>query len=428
MRIHELCQVPVRRTYRLNPRRLEQGVVTLLTSIVILLLATVFVVAVSKTSLMELRISANEIRARQAAAAAEAGLGLGAAYLSGGTPKGADKDGNGGADEITTPTVLSMAGNSKYSVAFCDPTQAVNAITCPASPGPVTCTRAPELYFRSPLLVACGWSDDSLGRAMVSQGIGVVQGVSNAPTNPLTTKGAVNVTGSASVINQYNNLTIWTGQDLNVTSATGKTFVRNPALAPLPITTPPPARTALPSSCQNPGSDFVCTTNSTSTGPDVIDLDPTLSNLSNADLFKNYFGVANVTEFQTQKATMPGIDPTDSAAISNLAGKTGEIFVINGNLTSMPNATIGSRDQPVVMIVDGDWSGAGNTLIYGIVFVTGNMNLTGSVDIYGAAVVLGTVQGTGGLNIVFDPAAAANTVDKIGKPGTIPGSWRDWRF
>ena len=130
-------------------RRTQAGEVTLLTSIVILLLATVFIVAVSRTSLTELRISGNEIRARQAAAAAEAGLNLGAAYLAGGTPKGSDKNKDGTADVITTTTsppatFATQTGNTKYSVAFCDPTQAASSISCPSAPGAVVCTSAPE--------------------------------------------------------------------------------------------------------------------------------------------------------------------------------------------------------------------------------------------------------------------------------------------
>lgn len=402
----------------------QAGAVTLLTSVMIMLLATILVVAVSRTTLMEQRISGNEIRTRLAHEAAEAGLNFGLAYLTqtsqGGAtvPMGADKNKNGAVDTIALTTLTGTS--NQYSVAFCSPTETLSAVSCPDAPGAVTCTAAPPTYFRTPRIVACGWSDDGLGRAMLSQGLGTVPAVSNPVTMPLTSKGAVNVQGSATITNYYNNLTIWSGGSLSNIGNSGKTFVRNPNVPPPANSVPPPTP---PSACGS-SDDYVCLTDKNSTGPDVIDGDPTLSNLSDADLFKIYFGQDDVAAYSANVASMADVAPGN---VGTLDGVKQESFVVTGSITNTMNFTIGSRDQPVVMIINGDWSGGGNTTIYGIVYVTGNIDLTGSKTVYGGMVVEGTVAGTGSLDIIYDPLVSDNTAKNIGKSGSIPGSWRDWK-
>lgn len=404
----------------------QAGAVTLLTSVMIMLLATILVVAVSRTTIMEQRISGNEIRTRLAHEAAEAGLNFGLAYLTqtsqGGAtvPMGADKDKNGFAD-VFTPTTTTLPGTSnQYSVAFCSPLENLSAVSCPNVPGAVTCTAAPATYLRTPRIVACGWSDDGLGRVMLSQGVGTVPGVSNPVTMPLTSKGAVNVQGSATITNYYNNLTIWSGGSLSNIGNSGKTFVRNPNVPPPDNSVPPPTP---PSACSS-SADYVCLTDKNSTGPDVIDADPTLSNLTDAALFNIYFGQVDVAAYSANVASMADVAPGN---VGTLDGVKQESFVVTGNITNTMNFTIGSRDQPVVMIVDGDWTGGGNTTIYGIVYVTGNIDLTGTKTIYGGMVVEGTVAGTGSLDIIYDPLVSTNTAKNIGRSGSIPGSWRDWK-
>lgn len=408
-----------------SPRFRQAGAVTLLTAVIILMLATILVIAVSRTTIMEQRISGNEIRSRQALEAAEAGLNFGLAYVTQTTqggltvPSGADKDKNSVADTIALTTITTGTSN-QYSVKFCDPTVSLATISCPDAPGAVTCTAAPATYLRTPRIVACGWSDDGLGRSMVSQGVGTVGALAKSPTNPLTAKGAVNVSGSATVTNYYNNLTVWSGGSLSDIGNAGKTFVRNPTISPPAASTAPPAP---PSSCSS-SADYVCATDKNTTGPDVIDADPTLSNLTVDQLFYNYFGVADVDAYQDSIASMAEVAPAD---VSTLDGVKQEAFVVSGDITSTMNVTIGSREQPVVMIIDGDWTGGGNTTIYGVVYVRGNIDLTGNKTIYGGMVVEGTVSGTGSLDVIYDPLVTGNAEDYVGKAGLIPGSWRDWK-
>ncbi len=86
---------------------------------------------------------------------------------------------------------------------------------------------------------------------------------------------------------------------------------------------------------------------------------------------------------------------------------------------------MGTRANPVVVIIEGNLSQAGNATIYGVVYVMGNMSGSGNFTVYGNVSVEGSVASTGSLDIIFDPLAISNS-KKLGKPGLLSGSWRDW--
>ncbi|MGB4584741.1 MAG: PilX N-terminal domain-containing pilus assembly protein [Rhodoferax sp.] len=435
--------LPARRQFR---RRHQSGVVTLLTAVVILFMATILVIGVSRTTLMEQRISGNEIRKRQAFEAAEFGLSYGLNYLNakvafagnsfgtttGGIwPQGADKNNDDDADLIPVATVTS--NRNKYSVAFCSPEAPITNIHCPDDPElePVDCIddvdgttdwTATGIQLSAPRIVSCGWSDDGLSRVKITQGIGLTSGTPQPQTNPLVSKGTVNVQGSATVTNYFNNLSIWSGGPLSNIGNSGKTFVRNPTVVPPPAGTLPPTP---PSNC-SATSDYVCATDKNSTGPDVIDSDPTLANMTNDELFDAVIGAPNIASYAESALT---VAPDN---VSQLNGFLGQAILVAGSVLTTPitlgnlPGTIGSRERPVVLVVNGNWDAGGNTTIYGIVYVRGDIALAGNITVYGGVTVEGGVSGTGSLDIIYDPLVTSNAATGTGKPGLIPGGWRDW--
>lgn len=427
---------PTRRQFR-SIR--QSGMVTLLTAVVILFMATILVIGVSRTTLMEQRISGNEIRKRQAFEAAEFGLSHGLNYLnltnnpSNGDlwPQGSDKDNLNGADSITS--IWTTVGQSQYRLKFCSPAPPLPPPSplpasypihpfCsdngPNATNPVECGDFGDptgAGIIAPLIVSCGWSDDGLSRVKITQGIGLTSGTPQPQTNPLVSKGTVNVQGSATVTNYFNNLSIWSGGPLSNIGNSGKTFVRNPTVAPPAAGTVPPTP---PSSC-SASANYVCATDKNSTGPDVIDSDPTLANLTDDELFSAVVGTTESKYADSALTVAPG-------SVGELSGFLGQAIYVSGDLSDNMNFTLGSRDRPVVLVIDGDWTGGGNTTIYGIVYVRGNIALTGNKTIYGGATVEGGVSGTGSLDIIYDPLVTSNAASGTGKPGLIPGSWRDW--
>lgn len=405
----------------------QRGIATLVSAVAFLFLAALLAIFVSRTTLMEQRMSGNEIRHKQAFEAAQAGLDQAMIFIST-TPPGADKN----ADNIADGTVLAtLANGTQYKVAFCDPTNPPVAATqlCPDAPaGAIACDvlnneTNPDgtnetTYMGTPMVVSCGWSDDLIAHHMVRQMIGSVTPIASAPTNPLTAKGGMNVGGSANVVNYFNNLTVWTGGSLSSIGNSGKTFVRNPTVSPPAEGTTPPGP---PNSCST-SADYVCLTDKNTTGPDVIDNDPTLSNLTDAQMFSNYFG-RTLEQFRNE--VVPPSNDITAAQIGTLAGAKGTTVLVTGD-TTLPNSTFGSRELPVVLVIDGDLDLQGGPTVYGTVYVTGNVTGGGNLLNYGAMIVEGSVEPTGSVDIIYDPFVTGNTANS-GRPGWIPGTWRDWR-
>lgn len=394
----------------------QRGMATLLVSVILLFLATILIITVSRTTLMEQRMAANEIRSRKAFEAAQAGIDRAMVTM---LTTGVDADNNNVADAGPSAQLWASpeTSGSRYFVSFCQPGIALPANVCDTIAAPV-CTSVTPVFFNTPLVVSCGWSDDGIGRKLVQQAVGTVGGAASAPTNPLISKGAVNVGGSANVVNYFNNLSIWAGGSLTSIGNSGKSFVRNPTVAPPSPETVPPGP---PNSCTT-STDYVCLTDKNTTGPDVIANDPTLANLTNAQMFTNFTGQPDLATYEALVA-----DRVIAANQANtLTGKMGEAIVVNGD-TTLPNSTIGSRDRPVVLIVNGNLDLQGTPTVYGLVYITGNVTGGGNVTVQGSMVVQGVVQPTGSLDIIYDPLATTRAANNTGRRGWIPGSWRDWR-
>jgi Tfp pilus assembly protein PilX len=400
--------------------RAQSGLTTLLVSVVMLFLGIVLVMTVSRTMITEQRMSANEVRHRQAFEAAQAGLDRAMIFLTA-APQGLDKNN----DDVFNATDLTAGGftlaenlpnGSKRQVAFCQSGTALP--TCPDAPGALACTAPSPNNFNSPVIVSCGWSDDDMARKFITQNVGTVATIFNAPTNPLTALGAMNVGGSANVVNYFNNLTVWTGGALSSIGNSGKTFIRNPLVPPPPLGTVPPGE---PNACST-SADYVCVTDKNTTGPDVIDNDPTLSNLSPGQLFENYFSKP-IADYETDLPPSQVLNPADLSALTNARAKS---FLIKGN-TTFPNSTVGTRERPVVIVVDGNVTFQGSPTIYGIVYVTGDVSGGGTPTIFGGMVIEGDVAPTGSVDIIYDPFVTSNAATGTGVPGLIPGTWRDWR-
>jgi len=402
-------------------RRRQRGATSLLISVLIMFLAAVLIIGVSRTTTLEQRMSGNELRARQAFAAAQAGLEHAVDHLTS-NPLGIDRDENDVADTVAARENVAPA---TYRFVYCDPSQEP---ACPDAPGYPSCTMVPE-NFRTPLIVSCGWSDDLTGRRMIRQQATAIPGLGGTPNAPAVAKGVVNVTGSATVWNFFSNLTFWTGGSLQSIGNSGKSYIRNPVLPPPADSVAPPNPSANETGTgadDDPCAAVKCwveSTNKNTTGPDVIADDPALNGLSDDLMFQNYLGAVDLASYKETVANR-SITAGQAGTLDDNGGVTGEAIVIDGD-TTLPNGTIGTRDEPVVLVIDGDWLG-GNVTVWGVVYVTGNVDVAGNPLVYGAMVAEGSMEGTGSLDLVYDPSAIANARDRTGSSTFAAGSWRDW--
>lgn len=389
----------------------QRGVAALAISVLLLFVAALILIGVSKTTTMEQRISGNEIRARQAMQAAQTGISHAAAYMK---SSGIDHDSDSAADAVT-PLALTLGAT--YQVYYCDPNEDLSGDACDNTSSRTTCAGGFTAVerFATPLVLACGWSDDGLAKQPIVVSISRASTLADSPENPVISKGGFNVTGSATITNYFTNLTIWTGDPFEGDSNAGKTFLRNPKVAqPAMTATPPPA----PTSCTET-ADYVCLTDKATRGPDIIADDQTLKNMSDTDMFNRLFG----HDFATYRDDI-ATRVTDNA--STLVNVKGESVVITGASSKVELPDMGTRTSPVVVIIEGDLSQVGDAVIYGVVYVMGIIDkMTGNFEVHGNISVEGTVNSTGSLDIIFDPFAISNS-RKLGKPGLLSGSWRDW--
>jgi Tfp pilus assembly protein PilX len=441
----------------------QRGAATLIVTIVLLLSATLLMVTLSKTSIMEQFMSANEVRSTQALEGAQAGIDAAMSHLNAG---GVDQlstspDQHGVADLI--PPVTSW-GSASYQVFFCTKgSLVVPNPKCPSTPstgsivtdatdatkkdisvnGSLVCeTPTGNLIANaSPMIIlACGWSDDKQGRHAITTETMYTNPIPGPPNAPVVSRGAVNVSGSATVTNYFTNLTIWSGQPVTDIGNSGKTFIRDPSVA-LPASNADPTGgngTNAFSSCSSPPTNFICTTDKNSIGPDVIAQDPTLTTMTYIDMFNYSFNYDTLNGYLNSGDKKTVNNATGLAAISNNAQDTSVVMTGSGDTTlcqpgsctntfNLGNNTYGAPDHPVILIVNGNvsTSGGSNATIYGLLYVAGNLNLAGSLTVTGSASIAGAVSGTGSLDVFYDsikanPGEGSNTF-------SIPsGTWKDW--
>jgi len=426
----------------------QRGVASLVIAIILLVAITLVTLYTARTAVMEQRISANEIRAKAALEAAQAGLDYAVDYMTSvGTMDKCDTTDNGNApcsaaeladpddsdeaaDVLTNARVVLDSNDpgagyaASYMVTFCDatayalpaaqPTCAeieANSGACPTPPA------SPDVAA----IYSCGWSDDGVALQMVSQVARKSPAFANVPRNPLTAHSYVQLDGSSTITNYYTNLNIWTGESTGIGSNSGKTFIRNPNVPMPAIDADLPAN---PSSCTTT-ANYVCTTDKNKTGPDVVANDTTLSSLTDDEFFENFFGTGK-DSYHSNYVTMDLTGDTVGAVNANPAVQNEVIWVQDNDPISLPSpATIGSRDYPVIVVIDGDLV-TSNVMIYGILYVLGNVNVQGNLEVHGAAIVEGNVSGTGSLDIVFDPKAVNNASLQPAPVATLAGTWRDW--
>jgi len=277
-------------------------------------------------------------------------------------------------------------------------------------------------------LFGVGWSDDCSAKRTISVCLGVVPlfGEGEGPKQPFITKAAVGVSGNASIINRYTNITVWAGDDANISGNAYDTYLR-------PSGTSIEDYTESQLIDEDPANNVQEVSNQTSGfGLDMVLGDPTLRNTSEEEFWATFFGD---TKRETLKSALddagrslaPGGTPpaNDTGAGTETTGQ----YWINGDTAFNGNNIYGSPDNPVVVIVDGDLRISGSPKIYGLVYVTGELNITGTMTVVGSMISEnGPNTGNGTMQVVYKPFTGdGDSGPSVSNSGVvIPGSWRDW--
>lgn len=405
---------------------------TLISAVVILLPMTLIAFFANRNILFERKTAANQYRSTKAIEAAEAGLEWTIANLNSmrrittscGTSastsdrslrdKYLDPDNNGSfAEPFSTATPLcSFAGGAWSCSCPNDGAQPVAAACsapegCPTfrvafqnMPNDATLVRVTSVgctNSQAPCVPGADTAAD--GTATVDQVMKVLSGLATLPAAALTAKGNVNFGANAiSVTNTdpgTNGITINAGG-----SITG--FINDSTVNTLPGT--PPAAS-------------------------LVGSDTSLSSLSDDQMFKSFFGVTKEQYRDAPSTTVVPCSGVCNSPLQTAISAGARTIWVEGDMTLNANATYGSPERPVILVVNGNAEVRGTITIYGVLYCQdGTWDNTGGGDaqIVGAAIAEGHFTATGTPNPTYDPNVLKRLREATGQVAKVPGGWRDF--
>lgn len=163
----------------------------------------------------------------------------------------------------------------------------------------------------------------------------------------------------------------------------------------------------------------------------VVSQDPRLAALSAAQLFAGYFGLDRPSWTQQPVVTALSCAGNCATALGqavNAAGSNAMIRVI-GNLDVEGPVTIGTRQRPTLIVVDGSAQLRGAVTLHGVLYAASlrwdGPTASGALA-RGALVSETSYQGDGTPDLVYDPAILALLRSRSGMFARVSGSWRDF--
>jgi hypothetical protein len=400
----------------------QRGAATLAVALILLIGVTITILYTASITISEQRMSANELRAKSAAAAAQAGLDSALATNFTEADPGTVIAGTVG---MAAYRAIYWAGDAPLPAA------------CPDTPGPFIdeASNHPTDLRSDFRIISCGWSDDrSAGRAVVARAVLTPALNDVARTAPLVARGNVNTAGRGKVYNYYTNITIWTGEGLDVIGNAGTTFIRNPQIPPGNpnfdlATETPNCNTVQETTLSNP---YVCTTRGNSLGPDVVLGDRSLEGLTAAEFFALATGIDSSSWAELKAVFIEQFSPLETSEASDLTDpdNAGKLIWFDGNL-SLNGGSVGTENAPVLLIVDGNATIRGEATFYGVVFVVQNLVTGGNPVFLGSTLVGGHIApdtgpgAAGNPSFIYSPNAISQALEAT-SIGIVAGTWRDW--
>jgi Tfp pilus assembly protein PilX len=160
----------------------------------------------------------------------------------------------------------------------------------------------------------------------------------------------------------------------------------------------------------------------------LVGNDDSLRSASEDQMFQTFFGVPKTT-WRDSVADARLTCPCTESSVSNALASGARKLWLQGDLSMNANLTLGSYNDPFIMIVDGTIEMRGDLAIYGVMYSTGitwDNTGGGSALLVGAAISEGSYGGNGTPDYYYDPRVIANLMEIPGAFARVPGSWRDF--
>jgi hypothetical protein len=386
--------------HRLGTRKAQQGAVTLIITVIILVAMMLGIVALVVTSGMETRMVSNDQRSRQAMERAQAGIdyllaGLGAA---------------------TIDRAYLCATDTRATRGF------VIDFRLPAGK---TCASIPfEILTKLDSIRSWGYSDNYESVRVIESTIDLT-----TPWNFGTAAGTVTGGGGDAAV--VTKMTV----DFQGTPETARCNMGGQTYLCTELAKPGNQSGLIQGTLVKAGGSISTQGNVPMGAGNLSSNDATLAAMTNDQLFSDFFSSGmSKTAFKDSayQFTQSG-NKTDTDTVNSNAGNNQNIYV-NGDLT-LNNGTLGSPEKPVAIFVDGDLTLKGNVIIWGEVYAKSADFSVGTNKIMGSLVSEGAVNMKGNAAVYYNPGLRPdpNTVDPSGLVATASardstvriGSWRE---
>lgn len=451
------------RALHASPRH-SRGVAALTTSLALVVIATLITLGAAKVASNDQRSSANEVRAQEAAALGDSGLGRGLVYLrqnlrqirstaaGGWMNSGAVKwavcssstttppCGDGSANVFdNTWTAYANVPNTQISSETYQGSYATHFVARAATAGAATPSSG---VFN---VVSEGQSADGQGKALIRQSLVFAPVLAHRPDAPLIAAGSIGLSGTISIVANPNGggtgvpLSAWSKLDITETGSMQTCQISEYLSTNSTTTTQTDSvgnTLTLCPACECPNAADQQLTYRNVEGIDVLDVDG--NNGANPDspyfppdLFEYTFGVSE-SSWQTVESQAQII--TDCSTLN--AASSGLIWV-NGDCSIPSNSIVGSFDSPVILVIaNGNFQMNANGQFMGVLFAfahdggTVDVKLNGGPTMYGSMISNRNIDtGNGSYTARYDKAVLDNLANGLGpasRIAPIPGSWRNY--
>lgn len=368
----------------------QHGIATLTTTVILLFVLSITVIYASRSSLSDLSLSNNLYRSKQAAENAQAALDYAYAdFLDGGITTASATYGTASA-----PVVL--PGLGRAFTRLCTVASTFNS-----------CTDATDLdRFR---MIATGFSDDGTARHTATLVVSARPVLGGAPLSPLIMKSAGSslLSGNLEITNNTDSgYNVWSGTDIG--NASGSFITRGVVNG---------VENQIIS--EKSGSRYYL-------GPDVVYNDQQFKN-STADGFYKLAVGKTQAEITAEATTVV----TASSPLDTSKNYGGQVIHATGASFDLKQ-TLGTPTEPVILVVDGEFSFTGNGSVYGVIIANTVDRFAGTKDAAAPAKVIGSlvvISGTGlnGSASILLTKAIQGEIEDIVVRGAVGNSWRDWQ-
>ncbi|MCX4187239.1 pilus assembly PilX N-terminal domain-containing protein [Methylophaga sp. OBS4] len=379
----------------------QQGAVVLVVSVILLIAVTLVVMFATKVGLQDQRISGNQYRHKQAFSHAEAGLDQAAAYLRANPSL---HDGN------AADGWLDCTGNeTKFP---CNVTGAVMVLGSLVSGQIVSAVpeldAATNLDFAQAFLIktadntiamGVGTSDDDTGSAIAQVNYAKTSLITPGELPPLMIPSG-DLSGNFNIVPNPNGggagvaVSVWASTDTNTSGANWKTCDHDQFRdgGSVCMDTKGDGETGAAWGGCSCGDELSNSTNVNSDivlyPPDEFPSSPFAYVFGDTALEDEAGYVANLKAEVKARAEAEGLLlPNCDNIVSDFAGLTDSALVwVEGDCDIGSNINVGSRDKPIILVVEGDIRVNAGAEFWGIVVGLSNFVLNGGPVIHGSAI------------------------------------------